>query len=113
MQQGAAYDERYEIMTAKQSPKAVTAAPVEAPVQHYGIGALIEATGANGKDVRRWLRSQAKALDVSDTLPGKGGRYAFTAAHVEALAKAYSTSKARKGTSAPADAIVSALSASE
>lgn len=100
-------------MTAKQTAKAIEAPVQDAPVQHYGIEALIEATGANGKDVRRWLRSQAKALDVSDTLPGKGGRYAFTAAHVEALAKAYSTSKARKGTSAPADAIVSALSASE
>lgn len=96
-------------MAAKQiAPKDV--APVQdAPVQHYGIGALIEATGANGKDVRRWLRSQAKALDVSDTLPGKGGRYAFTEAHVQALAVAYKSSKARKGSAATADALVSAL----
>lgn len=90
-----------------------TTAPVQAEATHYGIGALVEATGAAPKDVRRWLRAQTRLAGAGDMLPGKGGRYAFTAEHVEALAKAYSTSKARKGTSAPAAAIVSALSAPE
>lgn len=64
----------------------------------YGVEALAEATGATSKDVRRWLRSQAREAGAADVLPGKGGRYAFDAATVEALAQAYGASKARKGT---------------
>jgi hypothetical protein len=79
----------------------------------YGVEALAEATGASAKDVRRWLRSQAREAQAGDSLPGKGGRYAFSKAHVEALARAYGASKARKGTIAPADAIVAALSKQE
>jgi len=75
----------------------------------YGVEALAEATGASAKDVRRWLRSQAREAQAGDSLPGKGGRYAFSKAHIEALARAYGASKARKGTAAPADAIVAAL----
>lgn len=81
----------------------------EAQATYFGVEALAEATGASSKDVRRWLRAQARDAGAGDVLPGKGGRYAFTQAHVEALARAYGASKARKGTSAPAEAIVSAL----
>lgn len=78
----------------------------------FGIEALAEACGATPKDVRRWLRAQtreAMGAQAKDALPGKGGRYAFTSAHVSALAQAYASSKARKGTLAPASAILAAL----
>ena len=78
----------------------------------YGIQALVEATGAQAKDVRRWLRSQVRHIGAGDTLPGKGGRYAFTSAQVSALASAYAASKARKGTTASAEALTASLLAS-
>lgn len=77
--------------------------------KHYGVEALAEATGASAKDVRRWLRGLAAEAGARDALPGKGGRYAFTEAHVARLARAYGEAKARKGTAAPADAIVAFL----
>jgi len=75
----------------------------------YGIQALVEATGAQAKDVRRWLRAQVKGIGAGDTLPGKGGRYAFTSAQVTALASAYASSKARKGSTASAEALTASL----
>ena len=107
-------------MTARKAPQApqvqdsnveapAVDAPVEAPM-HVGVEALAAAIGATPKDVRRWLRAQTREAlgraGAAEALPGKGGRYAFTAAHVEALAGAYAASKARKGTQAPASAIV-------
>lgn len=110
-------------MTARKAPQApqvqdsnVEAPAVDAPVEapqapmHVGVEALAAAIGATPKDVRRWLRAQTREAlgraGAAEALPGKGGRYAFTAAHVEALAGAYAASKARKGTQAPASAIV-------
>lgn len=78
----------------------------------YGVEALAEATGASSKDVRRWLRSQAREAGAGDVLPGKGGRYAFDAPTVEALAQAYGASKARKGTAEAGRAIVARLAPS-
>jgi hypothetical protein len=93
--------------------KAQTPAPAtDAPEGAYGIAALVEATGAQAKDVRRWLRSQVKSIGAGDTLPGKGGRYAFTSAQVSALAGAYAQAKARKGTTASAEALTASLTAS-
>lgn len=80
-----------------------------AQATYVGIEALVEATGANAKDVRRWIRAQARAVGAGDTLPNKGGRYAFTPEQVTRLASAYATSKARKGTNATAQALMSAL----
>lgn len=86
-------------MTTKANSKAQAQATGEAQAQtFYGVEALAEATGASSKDVRRWLRSQAREAGAGDVLPGKGGRYAFDAPTVEALAQAYGASKARKGT---------------
>lgn len=88
----------------------VEAAPVEAQAQAtYGVEALVEATGASAKDVRRWLRAKAREAQAGDALPGKGGRYAFTPEGVEALARAYVTSKARKGSTLAGEAIMAAL----
>lgn len=81
----------------------------ESPVTYLGITALVEATGANGKDIRRWLRSATKAVGAGDTLPGKGGRYAFTPDQVDALAAAYRAGKARQGSNAAATALTAAL----
>ena len=93
--------------------KTQTPAPAsDAPEGAYGIAALVEATGAQAKDVRRWLRANVKAIGKADTLPGKGGRYAFTSAQVTALAGAYAASKARKGTTARAEALTASLIAS-
>jgi hypothetical protein len=79
----------------------------------YGVEALAEATGASSKDVRRWLRAQAREAGAGDVLPGKGGRYAFDAPTIEALARAYGASKARKGTAEAGRMIAARLTASE
>lgn len=108
--QGAPDVTKGKIMTAKATKaQDVPAVEAQAQAQHFGIEALVEATGAPAKDVRRWLRAQARNAGAGEALPGKGGRYAFTAAHIEALAGAYAKGKARKGTAAPADAITKAL----
>jgi len=101
--QGAAQANERHIMSNE------TKAQGEAQGTFVGIEALVEATGANAKDVRRWIRAQARAVGAGDTLPNKGGRYAFTEAQVAALARAYAASKARKGTNATAQALMSAL----
>lgn len=66
--------------------------------------------GVSAKDLRRWMRTQARSAGAGDALPGKGGRYAYTQAQAEAIARAYGASKASKGTQAPAAAILAALS---
>lgn len=100
---------------AQESVSAPQSAPESAP-QGVGVEALASAVGASQKDVRRWLRAQTREAlgraGAADVLPGKGGRYAFTPAHVEALARAYGASKASKGTTAPATAILAALAPS-
>lgn len=106
----ALHDTKGDDMTDKASKAQAQDSKGEAQAQtFYGVEALAEATGASSKDVRRWLRSQAREAGAGDVLPGKGGRYAFSADHVEALARAYGASKARKGTTAPGAAIVAAL----
>ena len=107
--QGAVQATKGNDMTAKTTAPAAAAAPVEGA---YGIAALVEATGAQAKDVRRWLRAQVRHIGAGETLPGKGGRYAFTSAQVSALASAYAASKARKGTTASAEALTASLLAS-
>lgn len=95
-----------------QTAQADTQAQAQAQEGAFGIEALAEACGATPKDVRRWLRAQTRdalGAQAKDALPGKGGRYAFTSAHVSALAQAYTQAKARKGTLAPASAILAAL----
>lgn len=89
--------------------KTTAPAVADAPEGAYGIQALVEATGAPAKDVRRWLRAQVRHIGAGDTLPGKGGRYAFTSAQVSALASAYAQAKARKGTTASAEALTASL----
>lgn len=101
------------IVEAPEAPaEAIVEAPAEAPVG-VGVEALASAVGASPKDVRRWLRAQTREAlgkaGAAEALPGKGGRYAFTPADVEALARAYGASKASKGTRAPASAILAAL----
>lgn len=101
-------------MTKADSTKASAPANVEAQAQGEGAKALsVEALASRlnvtPKDVRRWLRSQAKAAQAQDTLPGKGGRYAFTEAQAEALIGLYGRTKAAKGTHAPGAAIIAAL----
>lgn len=98
----------------KSNAPVVTAAPVEAqPVGALSASQVAEMAGAAPKDFRRWMRAQARSAGAGDALPGKGGRYAYTQAQAEAIVKAYGTSKARKGTSAPAAAILAALAPSE
>lgn len=94
----------------KSTETKATKAPVEAKA--LSVEALAERLSVTPKDVRRWLRSQAKAAKATDTLPGKGGRYAFTEAQAEALCSAYGRTKAAKGTHAPAEAIIAALTPS-
>lgn len=88
----------------------VTEAP-EAPGA-YSVEALAERVGASQKDVRRWLRARVRDAGRGDILPGKGGRYAFDGATLEALARAYGASKASKGTHAPGVLIASLLAPS-
>lgn len=95
--------------TQAQAQAEQDAPEAQAQEQHFGIEALIEATGATGKDVRRWLRGQTRLAGAGDTLPGKGGRYAFTGAQVALIAQAYTSAKARKGTTAPAQALAAFL----
>lgn len=100
-------------MTKADSTKASAPANVEAQASEgagvLSVEALASRLNVTPKDVRRWLRSQAKAAQASDTLPGKGGRYAFTEAQAQALCSAYGRTKAAKGTHAPAQAIIEAL----
>lgn len=92
-----------------QAAKATEQGEAQAQATHYGVEAIAEAAGASAKDVRRWLRAQAREAGAGDVLPGKGGRYAFAPEHVEALARAYAAGKARKGTTLPGAAIMAAL----
>lgn len=98
---------------AQDAPVQDGAATAPEAQQAHGVEALALAVGATSKDVRRWLRAQTREAlgraGAQDVLPGKGGRYAFTPADVEALARAYGASKAQRGTRAPAAAIMAAL----
>lgn len=67
----------------------------------YSVAALAERVGASQKDVRRWLRARVREAGRGDVLPGKGGRYAFDGATLDALARAYGATKGAKGTTAP------------
>jgi hypothetical protein len=105
-------------MTArKTSPKApvkaeAPAVPTEAPKAPEGalsVADVAEQAGVSQKDMRRWLRAQARNAGAGDALPGKGGRYAFTPEQAAAIVGAYGRSKAQRGTQAPAAAILSAL----
>lgn len=87
-------------------------APESAP-SALTVADIAEQAGASQKDVRRWLRAQARNAGAGDVLPGKGGRYAFTPEQASALVSAYGRSKAQRGTTAPASAIVSALTSGE
>ena len=108
---------RLKARKAQGAPSAITKGIImaqdnskaQAPEATFGIEALVEATGAPAKDVRRWLRAQATKAEARDTLPGKGGRYAFTQAHITRLAAAYTTSKARKGSTSAAEALMASL----
>lgn len=96
-------------MTARKNT-APEAAPVEAaPEGALSVADVAEAAGVTQKDMRRWLRAQARHAGAGDVLPGKGGRYAFTPGQAEAIVSAYGRSKAQRGTSAPAEAILAAL----
>ena len=90
---------------------APVSAPQDAPEGALSVADVAEAAGVSQKDMRRWLRAQARQAGAGDVLPGKGGRYAFTPAQAQALVSAYGRSKAQRGTQAPAQAILSALSA--
>jgi len=105
-------------MTVKTTSK--TSAPTSAPeasaptVAPEAQGALsvadvAEQAGVSQKDMRRWLRAQARNAGAGDALPGKGGRYAFTPEQASALVSAYGRSKAQRGTTAPGAAILAAL----
>ena len=108
-------------MTKANSNTNSEAQGVEAQEQAtHGVDSIVEAikarpqgAGVTGKDVRRWLRTNVRAVatpeQAREALPGKGGRYAFTAAQVEAFARAYVTRKAQQGTNAPASILMAAL----
>lgn len=103
-------------MTARksttQAPAVEAPAVTEAPVEAQGalsVADVAEQAGVSQKDMRRWLRAQARTIGAGDALPGKGGRYAFTPEQAQALAQAYGRSKAQRGTQAPAQAILAAL----
>jgi hypothetical protein len=105
-------------MTARKSTSAPKPAPAPEASAPEAQGALsvadvAEQAGVSQKDMRRWLRAQARNAGAGDVLPGKGGRYAFTAEQASALVSAYGRSKAQRGTSAPAAAILAALGAPE
>lgn len=87
-------------------------APVEAPGA-LTVADLAEQAGVSSKDMRRWLRAQAKGAGAGDTLPGKGGRYSFSAEQGALIVGAYGRSKAQRGTQAPAAAIIAALTGGE
>ena len=114
--QGAPRERKVIIMTARTSkaPKAPESqAPVtdepKAPEGALSVADVAEQAGVSQKDMRRWLRAQARNAGAGDALPGKGGRYAFTPEQASALVSAYGRSKAQRGTQAPAQAILSAL----
>lgn len=94
-------------------PNSTETKPVEAQAQGEAKALSVEALAVRlnvtPKDVRRWLRSQAKQAKAQDTLPGKGGRYAFTPEQAEAIVRLYGATKQAKGTTAPASAIIEAL----
>lgn len=102
--------------TTPKAPRKMAApkAPAKAPEQAAPEGALsvadvAEQAGVTSKDLRRWLRSQARSAGAGEALPGKGGRYAFTPEQAGAIVSAYGRSKAQRGTQAPAQAILAAL----
>lgn len=94
--------------SAPEAPAEATVTP-EAPAGALSVADVAEAAGVSQKDMRRWLRAQARNVGAGDALPGKGGRYAFTEAQASALVSAYGRSKAQRGTLAPAAAILAAL----
>ena len=96
-------------VTPEQAP---AEAPAEATSEAQGalsVADVAEQAGVSQKDMRRWLRAQARNVGAGDALPGKGGRYAFTPEQASALVSAYGRSKAQRGTQAPAAAILAAL----
>lgn len=101
-------------MVSKSKASAPTSAivPDSAPEAQGAISVamLAEEAGVSSKDMRRWLRAQARNAGAGEALPGKGGRYAFTPEQAQALVSAYGRSKAQRGTHAPAEAILAALS---
>lgn len=88
-------------------------APTEAPTSEaqgaLTVADIAEQAGVTSKDMRRWLRAQARNAGAGEALPGKGGRYAFTPEQASAIVGAYGRSKAQRGTNAPAEAILAAL----
>jgi transposase-like protein len=103
--------------TSPNAPKAQDVTPEQeapkAPESALSVADVAEQAGVTSKDMRRWLRAQARNAGAGDALPGKGGRYAFTAEQAGAIVGAYGRSKASKGTQAPAVAILAALTAQE
>lgn len=93
------------------TPTVEAPAPVEqeAPAGALSVADVAEQAGVTQKDMRRWLRAQARHAGAGDALPGKGGRYAFTPEQASAIVGAYGRSKATRGTQAPAAAILAAL----
>lgn len=103
-------------MTARKTVKAQSAPEQSAPQASapeaqgaLSVADVAEQAGVTQKDMRRWLRAQARNAGAGDALPGKGGRYAFTPEQASAIVSAYGRSKAQRGTSAPAEAILAAL----
>lgn len=99
---------------APKAPKVETPAvkAPEAPQGALSVADVAEQAGVSQKDMRRWLRAQARNAGAGEALPGKGGRYAFTAEQASAIVGAYGRSKAQRGTQAPAEAILAALTPS-
>jgi hypothetical protein len=94
-----------------QDEGAQDSAPQDAPQEAQGalsVAHLAEQAGVSQKDMRRWLRAQARNAGAGDVLPGKGGRYAFTGEQAALIVAAYGRSKATRGTLAPAAALVAA-----
>lgn len=87
----------------------VESAPESAPEGALTVADVAEQAGVTSKDMRRWLRAQARQAGAGEALPGKGGRYAFTPEQASALVSAYGRSKAQRGTHAPGAAILAAL----
>lgn len=95
---------------SKGAPEAQAQAPEQsAPEGALSVAHVAEQAGVSQKDMRRWLRAQARQAGAGEALPGKGGRYAFTPEQASAIVSAYGRSKAQRGTQAPAAAILAAL----
>lgn len=94
---------------ASKAPEQAPTVTPEAPQGALSVADVAEQAGVSQKDMRRWLRAQARHAGAGDALPGKGGRYAFTPEQASAIVGAYGRSKATRGTQAPAAAILAAL----